>query len=100
MPLHRTDCGGMMIKGFKELLTKLDQFPKKTLANAIRKGSRLGAKVVLSAAKALAPVKTGTLKRGLKVRAMKRSRKRIGAEVQFKTDPFYGGFVEYGHKPN
>ncbi len=69
-----------------------------------RKAIRQAAKVVAEEAKRIVPVDTGALKRSIKVRALKRSRKnrgRVGARVvtgkgTFRGKTYYGGMVEYG----
>ena len=69
-----------------------------------RKALRQVAKPVLADAKANAPVgETGDLKRALKLRAMRRSRTRIGMQIVtskgwFQGDTFYGAFQEFGWK--
>lgn len=57
-----------------------------------------GAEVILEQAKINAPVKSGTLKKSLKIVMRKkgtRSKARIG--VQKGSDGYYATFVEYGH---
>ena len=73
---------------------------KKATKDGIRKGTRAGAKIVLAAAKRLAPVRTGALAKSIKVRALPRSRKWIGTTTRLVNDGaiFYGGFVNYGTK--
>ena len=73
---------------------------KKATKDGIRKGTRAGAKIVLAAAKRLAPVRTGALAKSIKVRALPRSRKLIGTTTRLVNDGniFYGGFVNYGTK--
>lgn len=86
----------------KKIEKKLKEVGGKKAASAIRKGSRAGAKIIASKTKDLVPVNTGALKRAIKVRALKRSRTRIGAQVQLSgsafSGRFYGGYVEYGTK--
>lgn len=87
---------------------------RKTLKTAIRKGSRAGLRPVLDSAKKNAPKKTGHLRKHIVLRALPRSRVRIGSKVsmafvppvdkkqQGKENQFYGRFQEGGWqwKPN
>jgi len=86
------------VKGVDKVNKKLDSLKKKVLKKAIRKGSRAGAKIVQSKARDLAPVKTGALKKGLKVRALPRSRRYVGTMVRLADtgEVFYGAFVDLG----
>ena len=63
---------------------------------AIRKGTRAGSKDVQAEAKRTVPVRTGALRRSIKVRALKKSRRHVGHTVRL--DKFYGAFLEYGTK--
>lgn len=89
------------LQGDKKLIKKLNKLAKKDIQKAIRKGTRAGAKEVATAARSAAPVDSGALKRSIKVRALPRSRVRIGHRVvvgqNFQGD-FYGGFIQYGTK--
>jgi len=95
------------------LLARLKKIGDKKLANgAFRKGLRTGAKRIAKDARPLAPVhqgpypahrkdrKPGTLKKSIKVRAMKRSRKGVGIRVSdyYAGIAYYGAFQEYGTK--
>jgi len=87
------------LQGDKELIGKLDSLKRTDAKAAIRKGTREGAKIVQAKAKELVPVRTGTLKRNIKVRALPRSRKWVGTMVKTtfaNSEAFYGQFVEYG----
>ena len=88
------------IVGEKELMRVLKNIPKKSAAKGIRKGTRAGAKIIQGRAKSLAPRASGSIRRHIKVRAMKRSRKRIGAMIALKvTDGArHGAFVALGTK--
>lgn len=63
---------------------------------ALRKGQRAAAKVIAARIKAAAPEKSGAIKRSVKIRAMKRSRVRIGVRIEVKA--YYAGFVALGTK--
>lgn len=98
------------VQGDKKLLAKLNRLGRTEANKVIRTALRAGSKTIADETKRLAPVgqdrgshKKGTLKRAIKVRAMKRKRGRIGTMVQigqgfFKGATFYGGFVALGHK--
>jgi HK97 gp10 family phage protein len=55
------------VKGLAELQKLLDTLPAKLEANAMRAALAAGARVIRDEAKANVPVKTGTLRAGLKV---------------------------------
>ncbi len=91
------------LRGMPELMRRLKALPRKTANAALRKGCRAGAKIVTAAAKAAVPVVTGRWREALKTRAMKRSRKGVGARTTvgagwFKGETFYAGFVDWGHR--
>ncbi len=88
------------VTGDKELLTKLSKLRKTQAAKAIRKGSRAGSKVVQAKEKEDAPEITGALKREIKVRALKRSRRWTGTQVTMRVAGGvpYGSFVDQGTK--
>lgn len=90
------------VKGDQEVIKMLKKLDPKNAKQAIRKGTREGAKVVQQKAKQLAPEKTGTLKKNIKVRAIPRnSQGAIGsmAVSEFRnTEGFYGHFQEFGWK--
>jgi HK97 gp10 family phage protein len=89
------------LAGDRELLAKLGKLKKTQARKAIRKGSRAGSKVIQAQARENAPVKSGALKKEVKVRALKRSRKWTGTQVTTKVEggpTYYGGFVEFGTK--
>jgi HK97 gp10 family phage protein len=93
------------IKGLDEIEKRLKQLPQKVAKKVVRKAVREGAKPILKAAQSKVPVKTGALKKSLKVRAMKAKLAKGGAGVHvgvsdqwFKGDLFYGGMVEFGTK--
>lgn len=94
------------LSGDRQLLAKLDRLSKKDSRAVVRKAARKAAKPVMQQARANAPVKTGALKKSIKVRAIKRSRTRIGVRISttglesvFQGKQFYGAFQEYGWKP-
>ncbi len=68
---------------------------------AFRRGTRAGAKLVAAATKEKLPSVSGTLEKGVKVRAMKRSRKRLGSTctviARDKKGVSYVAAWNYGH---
>ena len=75
----------VFVTGDKELDRKLSTLEPKVQKKVARKGMRKAGKVIQAAAKSnLASnqsVETGELSKGIRVRAMKRSRSRIGIEI-------------------
>lgn len=91
------------LSGDAKLLATLRGLEKKHAKAVVRKASRKAAKPIVAAARANAPVKTGALRKSIKVRAIKRSRSRIGVRIgtsghesAFVGKQFYGAFQEYG----
>jgi len=95
-------AGGVVITGVKELDLKLAGMPARLQKKLSRQATRKAAKdIVLPDAKRNVPHDTGDLERSLTVRAIKRSRSRVGHSVEtkdgfFKGNQFYGGFIEFG----
>lgn len=72
----------------------------KIIRQELRKAAKL---TILPTAKARMPVRTGLLRKSLKIRAIKRSRVNSGVRValsskDFTGETFYGGFIEYGFR--
>ena len=95
----------LIVTGTEELNVKLAKLAGKDAKAAIRKASRVALKPVAEAAKSNAPRKTGRLARSVKVKAITRSRSRVGSRVTtsgdgnaFSGETYYGGFQEYGWK--
>ena len=93
------------LTGDVKLLTKLKRLGNKDQKAAIRKASRAAARPILQKARELAPRRKGALARSLKLRAIKRSRTRIGVRIStstlesvFQGKTFYGAFLEFGTK--
>lgn len=84
------------LKGLTELQTFLDQLPAKMEANIMRSALRAGANVVKQEAINNVPVKTGTLKDGLKVSTRSR-RGLVTASVKATGKHAYlARWIEYG----
>lgn len=92
---------GVELSGFLELTDDIQRMADQFVDNGgegLDKIIKAGAEVILEQAKLNAPVKSGTLKKSLKVVMRKkgtRSKARIG--VQKGSDGYYATFVEYGH---
>lgn len=93
----------IVVTGDEEINRMLDRLDGPQARQAIRQAARHALRPTLLAAKRNAPRKTGKLARNTKLRALKRSRVRIGARVtsgSAKTDhtgeAYYGAFQEYG----
>ena len=84
------------VKGLAELQAFLDQLPAKMEANIMRGALRQGANVVKAEAQANVPVKTGTLKAGLKVSTRNR-RGVVTAKVKATgKHAFLARWIEFG----
>lgn len=81
------------IAGLKELQAFLDALPAKLERNVMRGALRAGAKVIQAQAIANVPVKSGELRKSLKLRTGGRNGI-VTASVRTKV--FYAKFVEYG----
>lgn len=111
------------IRGLAALDQALRDFPNKVQTRMLGRALRAGAKVWKARAKALAPVRTGTLKRNIVVRAVRkqgavsrigvgiktigrhyantasnRRSGRVGKSYRVYGDAYYGRFVELGTK--
>ena|ERR1017187_8632608 len=91
-----TSSGVDYLDGLDQLVTKLQSLKKTKAKAAIRKGTRQGSKIVQAVTKRLAPSRTGTLQRNIKVRSLKRSRVWTGVTCQLEV--YYGAFTELGFK--
>ncbi len=67
------------VLGDKQLAKQFDALEKKTQGKILRPAMRKGMKIVLAAAKAAVPVKTGKLKKSLKIKAL--TKKNLGSKV-------------------
>jgi HK97 gp10 family phage protein len=95
----------MVLTGDLELNKKLAALTDKQAKEAIRKAARPALQGTLATARSLAPKRTGALGQSIRIRAITRSRTRVGARVTtnsssslFRGRTFYGAFQEYGWK--
>jgi HK97 gp10 family phage protein len=92
---------GFKIEGLDETRKALEELGPKAEKRVIRQGLRIGAKVVLEAARGEAPERSGVLKRNIKIRSGRGSKGKIVltvgvADKDFKGPTFYAGFVLFG----
>jgi HK97 gp10 family phage protein len=95
----------VVLTGDKELNAKLAALTGKQAKEAIRKAARPALQVTLQAARSLAPIRSGSLRRSLKIRTIRRSRTRVGMRLttsksdnQYSGKTFYAAFQEWGWK--
>lgn len=93
----------IVMTGSEELNAKLAKLTNAQSREAIRKAARPALKPCLQTARRVAPKGKGALRRSIKIRAITRSRTRIGARVTtsasdnlYSGKTFYGGFQEWG----
>jgi len=93
----------VVMTGSEELNRKLAALTNQQAREAIRKAARPALKPCLQTARRVAPKRSGKLRRSIKIRAIARSRTRIGARVTasasdtlYSGKTFYGGFQEWG----
>jgi HK97 gp10 family phage protein len=93
------------LEGDKELTDMLRKLNKAEFKSAVQTGAKKAMAPVQKTARAIAPKKTGKLKRSIRIRVLKRSRVRVGARVtvgahdnMYKGRTFYAAFQEYGWK--
>ena len=92
------------LTGDKELDKALALLPAAAEKKVVRPALRDGAKVALVWVKNYTPRESGALEQSLKVKAVPRSRTKIGSRIMigdgfFKGDQFYGPMQELGWRP-
>ena len=93
-----------ILTGSESLNRKLKVLTSKQAKEAIRKAARPALQGTLSLARSLAPKDTGRMARSIKIRAISRSRSRVGMRVtlsksgDYSGKAFYGAFQNYGWK--
>jgi HK97 gp10 family phage protein len=97
----------MTVQGLEGLGKALARIDRKIAGQIVRTATREAAKIIRDEAQLKAPVRSGTLKRAIKVRAaskMKRGSIGIvvtsgesGKKADNTGDAFYGYFLEYGY---
>lgn len=88
----------LILTGDAQLDRNLKEFATNAQRRIVKKATRESLRPVLADAKANAPKASGLLRKNIKLRAIKRSRVRIGNQVTvgFQFHEFYGGFQEWG----
>ena len=93
------------LTGSDRLNRKLAELTSAQAKAAIRSAARPALQPTLQAARALCPARDGKLRRSIKIRAIRRSRTRVGMRLTtsgsdnaFSGKTFYGGFIEWGWK--
>lgn len=89
------------ITGLKPAIKALKTLDAKVAKKVLRQSMRKALKPMQQAVKAEAPVRTGALKRAIKVRAGKRKRGQVSVVVaasskDFTGKTFYASIIEYG----
>lgn len=67
--------------GGRKMQRRFDAIDQKTRGKVLRKALRAGGKLIHAQAKINTPVLTGARRRATKLRALKRSRKRVGVQI-------------------
>lgn len=93
----------VIVTGDKEVTRQLASLGSRRAREFHRKSIRKAAKVVLEWARNIVPVQSGTYRRSLTVRALKKSRVFQGVRVTqrekaYTGKAFYGAFLEFGWK--
>lgn len=86
------------VKGLEDLAQVLKSFPEKVSRNILSKAVYAGAIVVRDAARANAPVKTGKLRKSIKIRSARSKRGSMEKIFRVYAAAYYGHMVERGTK--
>lgn len=107
LPFTRGTVGGVELLGFRNVDRMLTELPRVTQRKVMRQGIRAGGKVFLAAAKANAPVRSGLLRKRIKLRVAKARRGEYRMRVMTGTreemgipadsPSYYPAHVEHGH---
>jgi hypothetical protein len=94
---------GMKIEGLRESQAKLTSLANNVQRRVLKIGEKAGCKILLSKAKALAPVRTGALLNNIQIRTKsdkdKKARMSVGVgKKDFQGKAWYAGAIIYGHK--
>ena len=95
--------GELNARQVDRIVKMLTGMPAKIRNKILRRELRNAAKKLKPSARSATPVASGKLRRSVKVRAAKRSRKGIGVLVGYNDKPysgdtFYGAFLEWGYR--
>lgn len=86
--------GGVKLSGFGGLDRKLKKLPEDIAKKALKKAVRAGGQVILDDASRRVPVRTGRLKKSLRVKVRKSSRH--GAIAKIGTNAPHAHLLEFG----
>ena len=87
------------VDGLKQLNKKLKALGPKLEKKVVRQALRAGAKIILADAKRNVPVKSGALKKDVRIKTMKRKKGRVGIIIQTGYgETWYGRLIELGWK--
>lgn len=94
------------VEGLRQLHDKLNTLDRKRIKPTLRKALRAGAKLVLADARKRTPVRSGNLRKSLRIRATPGKRKgTVSVSVitgnssnMFTGTTYYGGMVHFGTK--
>lgn len=97
------------VAGLAELRANLQALPAEIQQKVLRRGVAAGAAVIRAAAKNLAPVKSGTLRRASIIKFIRKESnatqvkyivtfRRGKSQQKSNRDAFYASFVEFGHR--
>lgn len=104
VPVITEGGGEIVISGMRELALALDAFPDKLQKKALDKVLKRGGRYIVNVAKNLVPVRSGKLRRSIRVTLVRKNGQLIarviaGRRVK-KDDPYYAWMVEAGTKPH
>jgi HK97 gp10 family phage protein len=86
-------------KSISRVFDDLKKLESSLAKKIIKKGQRAGAKLLAAEMRKNVPVKSGALKKTIKVRAGKRSKNKTSIQVSIgDNEAYYPGFVEFGKK--
>lgn len=93
----------LQVKGADKIIRGLFEIEPRMARKVVRQSLRKGLNPIQRLAKSDAPVKTGLVKKSIKIRAVKRKKDRIAMKVTIGKDnfvgkAFYGAFQEFGYK--
>lgn len=92
----------LSVRGDKAVMRQLAGLPRALQRKVLSRCARIAMKPMLAAARSAAPKASGALRKGIKLRALKKNRRgQVGVlvgvgEKWFVGDQFYGAFQEFG----
>jgi HK97 gp10 family phage protein len=86
----------VQLEGFAELAERLKNLPDDVRDKTVRAAVTSGAKTIRDEAKRRVPVRTGTLRDSIAVRADRKKPDEIRVKVRLRSKGFHGRFLEFG----